>query len=481
MKHGKRLIYTFVALLLFVTTIVQAHAQAAIPVEPEQIRLAPTYRIFATREGLVGHTTANGHVIQPRDRFVALPSWRNLSPRGSHTYQVRVTYKGRSVVLPVWDVGPWNTHDDYWSPDRERYRDLPVGMPMAQAAYLDGYNGGLDEFGRRIMHPNGIDIADGAFWDDLGMRDNDWVEVSFLWLGQDPGAGAAVSSPSAPAESVESDDLQPSAESDPPAAPEPTATPTPEPASVRLDNPAIEANAVAVDNDDAGYKANRADWETAPCGVNGDHASTQTTQSTLSSSNQASWTTNLPAAGTYEVKAYIPLCGEDEDNVTRSAHYALTHDGGETEVTLNQSNSVGQWASLGLYYFDDELDPTVTLTDLAGDDGRVVRFDAVKWVPRSDDTPPEARVTRIVREDNGFLVAWGGDDDASGIVTYDVEVRQLPSGGWRPWRRNTRDTEGWFGPAEGKDFAFRARARDRAGNEQPWQGDAADMDTTTLP
>jgi hypothetical protein len=67
----------------------------------------------------------------------------------------------------------WNTNDEYWTPERRFYRDLPIGMPMAQAAVQFGYNGGLDMFGRKITLGNGIDIADGAFLDGLGMRHND--------------------------------------------------------------------------------------------------------------------------------------------------------------------------------------------------------------------------------------------------------------------------------------------------------------------
>ncbi|MGV9457408.1 SH3 domain-containing protein, partial [Streptomyces sp. NPDC003635] len=142
----------------------------------------PTYRLYATREGLVGQTTANGHVIQPRDHFVALPSRRMLATNGGREYQVRLCYKGRCETAPVWDVGPWNTRDDYWNPSsqREMWRDLPQGTPEAQAAYLNGYNGGLDEFGRRAANPAGIDVADGTFWDGLGMTDNDWVDVTFM-------------------------------------------------------------------------------------------------------------------------------------------------------------------------------------------------------------------------------------------------------------------------------------------------------------
>ena len=140
-----------------------------------------TYRLFGTREGLVGGRTANGHIIQNRDHFVALPSRRMLASNGGREYTVQVCNGGRCVTEPVWDVGPWNTKDDYWSPAsvRQMWKDLPQGKPEAQAAYQNGYNGGKDEFGRRPANPAGIDLADGTFWDSLGMRDNGWVDVTF--------------------------------------------------------------------------------------------------------------------------------------------------------------------------------------------------------------------------------------------------------------------------------------------------------------
>ncbi|GAA2663370.1 MULTISPECIES: hypothetical protein [Actinosynnema] len=143
-----------------------------------------TYRVFATREGLVGGTTANGHVITERDHFVALPSRRGLSPKGTGSYTVQVCAdNGRCEWAPVWDVGPWNTKDDYWNPPatRESWKDLPQGTPQAQAAYLNGYNGGKDQFDRRVVNPAGVDLADGVFWDGLKLSDNDWVTVSYLW------------------------------------------------------------------------------------------------------------------------------------------------------------------------------------------------------------------------------------------------------------------------------------------------------------
>jgi len=148
-------------------------------------RDARTYQVFATREGLVGATTANGHLIHERDHFVALPSRRGLAPRGSGDYTVKIcATNGRCEWAPVWDVGPWNTTDDYWNPSdaRQSWSDLPQGQPEAQAAYHDGYHDGTDQFGRDVRNPAGIDLADGTFLDGLGLHDNSWVTVSYLWV-----------------------------------------------------------------------------------------------------------------------------------------------------------------------------------------------------------------------------------------------------------------------------------------------------------
>ncbi|MEZ4524186.1 MAG: hypothetical protein R3A46_21520 [Thermomicrobiales bacterium] len=180
------LLITFCTLAALMTQTVSAEAPS-----PSQMQRDPdagynpaanTARVYAHREGLVGYTTANGHVIQPNDFFVALPCWCALSSKGGDEYQVRLTYKDKSIVVPVWDVGPWNTEDNYWDPPEERhYKGLPQGMPAAEAAYFDEYNGGRDGFGRDVASPAGIDIGDGAFY-ALGMTDSAWIDVTFLWL-----------------------------------------------------------------------------------------------------------------------------------------------------------------------------------------------------------------------------------------------------------------------------------------------------------
>ncbi len=165
------------------------------PAAPPQVgpATAQTSRVFATRIGLVGNTTANGHEVVADDRFAALPSRRGLSPRDTGDYTVRVcSAPTRCTWAPVWDLGPWNTTDDYWSPagQREAFGDLPRGRPEAEAAFTDGYHGGRDRSGREVTNPAGIDLADGTFTDDLGMRDNGWVTVTYLWTGTGPSGSA---------------------------------------------------------------------------------------------------------------------------------------------------------------------------------------------------------------------------------------------------------------------------------------------------
>ncbi|WP_116245907.1 hypothetical protein [Nocardiopsis sp. FIRDI 009] len=168
--------------------------------EPDT-RVGPfSARLFATRIGLVGGRTANGHTIRPDDHFVALPSRRALANRGGGEYTVRVCTTGalgptvpqdmpedhvaRCAYLPVWDVGPWNVTDDHWNESRQSWPDLRHGRPQAQAAYTDGHNGGLDGFGRRVRNPAGIDLADGAFREGLRLPTNGWVRVDYLWTAE---------------------------------------------------------------------------------------------------------------------------------------------------------------------------------------------------------------------------------------------------------------------------------------------------------
>jgi LysM repeat protein len=109
-------------------------------------------------------------------------------------YSVAISYQGKIVVAAVGEAGPWNIDDNFWSKTndpqpRRMFTDLPLGVPAAQAAYFNGYNGGLDQFGRVVTSPVAIDIS-YAVAKDLGLPSgNNKVTVSFLWTEgwDDPG------------------------------------------------------------------------------------------------------------------------------------------------------------------------------------------------------------------------------------------------------------------------------------------------------
>jgi hypothetical protein len=402
---------------------------------------APTYTVRATREGLVGYRTANGYRIPERAWFVALPSWKVLSSKGGNEFQVRVTYQDKSIVLPVWDVGPWNTNDEYWTPERRFYRDLPVGMPMAQAAVDFGYNGGLDMFGRKITIGNGIDIADGAFWDGLGMRSNDWVRVTYLWMGLDPGPQGIADSATA--------------------------------------NAAYPPGTVIIDNSGGNYtSAAKVEWYEEFCGLNGTHQWTYGTNKPELSENTANWNTELGQFGYYEVMAFIPPCGK---SATRAAIYRLGFGGTEREVWVDQAIQSGRWASLGVY----NMVPgpaNVRLTDVTGDEGGSVRFDSVMWVPRYDSMAPVSWIKEIKPMDGGaFYVEWGGIDDVSGIMSFDVQYRNINGGDWTDWQMGTWAGAALFSPPSSGTFEFRVRSRDWMNKESGWDQDPATMKSVVVP
>ncbi|NJP07801.1 MAG: hypothetical protein HC837_20365 [Chloroflexaceae bacterium] len=137
-------------------------------------------------------------------------------------------------------------------------------------------------------------------------------------------------------------------------------------------------------------------------------------------------------------------------------------------VTIDQQANAGQWVSLGRYFFGARFDPTVEITDQTDEDNRTIRVDALAWLPEQDTTPPVVSIQGITRLENGYRIAWSGEDDQSGIARYDLEVRRLPSPTWRPWLSATTRTEAVIAAADSDILAFRIRARDRSGNESVW-------------
>ncbi len=159
---------------------------------------ARTFRIYATRYDSKGAY------------YVALPDKCPKFTNGGNslcvdygyvvgqTYSVYLSYqKGTSAI--VGEAGPWNVDDAYWATyadptPRRMFADLPLGIPEAQAAYFNGYNGGKDQFGRTVTAPYGIDLARQVSI-DIGLQPgvNDWINVSYMWTAGWGSGGSAAS------------------------------------------------------------------------------------------------------------------------------------------------------------------------------------------------------------------------------------------------------------------------------------------------
>ncbi len=101
-------------------------------------------------------------------------------------YKVYLSRGGYEDWAPIKEVGPWNTYDNWWDRSRKRtmWKDLPRGLPEAEAAYYDNYNRGRDEFGRKVLNPAGIDLTPAvAAKLGLGKYENAWIWVWVPWVG----------------------------------------------------------------------------------------------------------------------------------------------------------------------------------------------------------------------------------------------------------------------------------------------------------
>ena len=181
------------------------------------------YRVYATREGLVGGMTSSGWIIQEHDYFVSLPSCTTTNCPGGNYFggnktecgdrcYVRVinTSTGACRVEPVKDTGPWFRVDDWWGTTSARYlnrlstnpnKPIPQGMTGADLA-RGGYDVGFGKSGSigssdrydAVGNPAAIDIADGTWYDlklNAADRVGSMVEAHMLWqTGESPAAAA---------------------------------------------------------------------------------------------------------------------------------------------------------------------------------------------------------------------------------------------------------------------------------------------------
>jgi hypothetical protein len=103
----------------------------------------------------------------------------------------------------------------------------------------------------------------------------------------------------------------------------------------------------------------------------------------------------------------------------------------------------------------------------------------VTYTQSGDTEPPEVSVDALpAHVPRTFTVSWSGADQgdpATGIVSYDVQYRR-DGGLWLPWLEDVTDTAADFTGEGGRQYGFRARARDEAGNLEEY----GDVEASTV-
>lgn len=154
----------------------------------QQTSGARTYTVYAAQYDAGGAYTValpDQCVKFANNGIASLTKCADYGYEDGANYTVSISYQGRSVSVQPREAGPWNVDDTYWATTadptpRRMFTDLGLGVPQAQAAFFDNYNGGLDQFGRKVKQPFAIDLSFEVAR-DLGISANAWVDVTFSW------------------------------------------------------------------------------------------------------------------------------------------------------------------------------------------------------------------------------------------------------------------------------------------------------------
>lgn len=132
----------------------------------------------------------------------------------------------------------------------------------------------------------------------------------------------------------------------------------------------------------------------------------------------------------------------------------------------------GKWYWVDAYLYDHELNSRINslLTNTGYD-----------WWPdwQSVETlPPTSQMAALPPlSPQTFEVQWSGSDNGpAGLCSYDVQFRRGASGQWTDWLQEVYEKAATFSGTPGYTYYFRCRARDCAGNLEPYpdgDGDAA--------
>ncbi|MEV6301232.1 DNRLRE domain-containing protein [Actinoplanes sp. NPDC051861] len=175
---------------------------------------------------------------------------------------------------------------------------------------------------------------------------------------------------------------------------------------------------VLVDNSDFNNTVTTGSWTTANTAA-GKYGIDYATRPAGTGTNAFTWQLNVPQAGTYEVLTRYPTVS----GAATDAKYSVSHGGGSTTRTVNQTAGGGSWISLGSYTFTEGNSHTVSLSDQAA--GTVVA-DAVKLVRNNTGEADDQRKDYTYRYDaNGNTATVTDSSPGARVDSYAVTYNGL--------------------------------------------------------
>lgn len=212
----------------------------------------------------------------------------------------------------------------------------------------------------------------------------------------------------------------------------------------------------ADDQTTAFTKSATANWFVPPylCGFNNHAWYTWSVNNAGSSANWGEWRPNVPTAGRYRIDVYVPYCRTGRGE-TGSAAYTITHAGGVSTRTISQQANVGLWTTLGEFDLNQGNGNVIRLTDLAGDSGLGVWFDAIRLLPLSTPPPPPPPPAPNNvdppagnwRSDRAVAFAWQiANPETVSVTTLQVAVD--------PGFSNVLVNQSWFGAPTSHSHTF---------------------------
>ncbi|MBC7261906.1 MAG: fibronectin type III domain-containing protein, partial [Chloroflexi bacterium] len=143
--------------------------------------------------------------------------------------------------------------------------------------------------------------------------------------------------------------------------------------------------------------------------------------------------------------------------------YSYVWDHSPTTVPDTVTETLGTNATSSALADDNDWWFHVRAVDRAGNGGTGARHYGPFYI---DTTPPTASMSSLAayQGHTSFTVSWSGNaGGGSPIANYDVQYME-GMGSWTDWRMATTSTSAIFTGTRGRNYYFRCRARDVAGN-----------------